>query len=99
MSNRKTAVVTGAAGFIGSHMVDLLLEHGYRVRAIDNLSSGRTSNLESRSSDPHLELQVRDLADLAPDDSLFEGAEYVFHFAGIGDIVPSVERQIGRAHV
>lgn len=94
MSNRKTAVVTGAAGFIGSHMVDLLLEQGYRVRAIDNLSSGRRSNLESRSSDPNLDLQVRDLSDLAPSDTLFEGAEYVFHFAGIGDIIPSVERPV-----
>ena len=43
---RDIAVVTGGAGFIGSHMVDLLLSRGYVVRIIDNLVSGRESNLE-----------------------------------------------------
>ena len=42
---RRTAIVTGAAGFIGSHMVDVLLEEVYRVRGIDNLSAGRLENL------------------------------------------------------
>jgi hypothetical protein len=44
-SQRKTAVVTGGAGFIGSHMVDLLVERGYRVRIIDNLVGGREANI------------------------------------------------------
>ena len=42
----EVAVVTGGAGFIGSHMVDLLLARGYRVRAVDNLLAGRLENLE-----------------------------------------------------
>jgi len=45
MSRKPVAVVTGGAGFIGSHMVDNLLAHGYRVHALDNLVSGRVSNL------------------------------------------------------
>lgn len=91
MSSQKTAVVTGAAGFIGSHMVDLLLDNGYRVHAIDNLSNGRSTNLDHRNSDTNLIFETKDLADLAPDDSMFQGADCVFHFAGIGDIVPSIE--------
>ena len=46
MSNRKLAVVTVGAGFIGSHMVDLLLDEGFRVHVIDNLAGGR---LQSRT--------------------------------------------------
>ncbi len=92
MSHDKIAVVTGAAGFIGSHMVDLLLDRGYKVHAVDNLSAGRLENLEHRKSDPYLVFEVQDLRDVRPDAPLFRGAEYVFHFAGIGDIVPSIDQ-------
>jgi UDP-glucose 4-epimerase len=88
----RTAVVTGGAGFIGSHMVDLLLERGFSVRVVDNLVGGRLENLTHQSHNPRLSVDVRDLRDVAPGDALFAGAEYVFHFAGIGDIVPSIER-------
>ena len=90
--SERIAVVTGGAGFIGSHMVDLLLAREYRVRVIDNLVSGRLENLAHLTDDPRLEVTVEDLRALAPDTPLFAGAEYVFHFAGIGDIVPSIER-------
>ena len=89
---RRVAVVTGGAGFIGSHMVDLLLDRGFTVRVVDNLVGGRIANLEHRQSDPRLSVDVRDLRMMSPGDLLFAGAEYVFHFAGIGDIVPSIER-------
>ena len=94
MSNARVAVVTGAAGFIGSHMVDLLLDSGYRVRGADNLNGGRLENLEHRKSDPNLDLAIRDIRDVSPEDNLFRGAEYVFHFAGIGNIVPSIEQPV-----
>jgi len=45
----RVAVVTGGAGFIGSHMVDLLLERGYRVRVVDSLAGGREANRSARS--------------------------------------------------
>ena len=86
------AVVTGGAGFIGSHMVDLLVERGFAVRAIDNLYGGRRENLKQHERDSGVVLEERDIRSYAADDPLFRGAKYVFHFAGIGDIVPSIER-------
>jgi len=86
------AVVTGGAGFIGSHMVDLLVERGFRVHVIDNLIGGRRENLAHHSANPDVVFEERDIRDIAPDSPLFKGAKYVIHFAGIGDIVPSIER-------
>ena len=91
---RKIAVVTGGAGFIGSHMVDVLLDHGYRVRVIDNLTGGRTANLAQHAKDSNLSFEKGDIRDIEPGASLFADASYVFHFAGIGDIVPSIERPV-----
>jgi UDP-glucose 4-epimerase len=88
------AVVTGGAGFLGSHMVDLLLERGFAVRVIDNLVGGRLDNLADHRANPRLSVDTRDLRAVLPGDALFAGARYVFHFAGIGDIVPSIERPI-----
>jgi UDP-glucose 4-epimerase len=91
MTSRPIAVVTGGAGFIGSHMVDLLLAGGYAVRVIDNLVGGRVENLSHVDADAPLEFFERDVRDLQAPDPAFAGARYVFHFAGIGDIVPSIE--------
>jgi UDP-glucose 4-epimerase len=90
--NRSIAVVTGGAGFIGSHMVDLLLARGYRVRVIDNLASGREANLAHHSNESRLSFERMDIRRLSPGEQSFQDVELVFHFAGIGDIVPSIER-------
>jgi UDP-glucose 4-epimerase len=92
MSAKPIAIVTGGAGFIGSHMVDVLVERGYAVRVIDNMLGGREENLIEHRSNPDVVLEQRDIRSYAPDDSLFENAKFVIHFAGIGDIVPSIER-------
>ncbi len=92
MARRPLAVVTGGAGFIGSHMVDLLVARGFRVHALDNLSGGRRANLAQHGANPDVVLDERDIRAIAPGDALFEDATYVFHFAGIGDIVPSIEK-------
>jgi UDP-glucose 4-epimerase len=85
------AIVTGGAGFIGSHMVDRLLDRGFRVRVIDNLVGGRESNLAHHANNPDLAFERADICDLEPEAAVFADAAFVFHFAGIGDIVPSIE--------
>jgi UDP-glucose 4-epimerase len=88
------AVVTGGAGFIGSHVVDLLLAEGYRVHVVDNLVGGRLQNLDQHKDDSNLVVEVRDIREIEANDALFNDAQYVFHFAGIGDVVPSIERPV-----
>ena len=90
----KRAIVTGGAGFIGSHMVDLLLERDFEVRVIDNLVTGRLDNLAHQASNPRCVIHQIDVCDLPNNSSLFAGVDQVFHFAGIGDIVPSIERPL-----
>jgi UDP-glucose 4-epimerase len=92
MRAKKLSVVTGGAGFIGSHMVDVLIERGFTVRVIDNLHGGHRNNLSHHEGRPELEFHLADIRALDPNSPIFDGAQYVFHFAGIGDIVPSIER-------
>jgi len=91
MSTKPIAIVTGGAGFIGSHMVDLLVALGYAVRVIDNMFGGREENLIEHRTNPDVVLEHRDIRSYAPDDVLFKNAKIVIHLAGIGDIVPSIE--------
>ena len=85
-------IVTGGAGFIGSHMVDRLLGAGRSVRVLDNFSNGSAKNLAHHKDNPKLEVITCDLADYAAVQGKFDGAERVFHLAALADIVPSIER-------
>ena len=87
----KIALVTGGAGFIGSHMVDLLLSKGYLVRVVDNLITGKHINLIKHNKNSKLVLDERDIRILDAKDKIFQDVQYIFHFAGIGDIVPSID--------
>jgi UDP-glucose 4-epimerase len=73
-------------------MVDLLIERGFHVTVIDNLVTGRLDNLKQHGGGTRCEVVQTDMTTLAADSSLFKDAEYVFHFGGLGDIVPSIER-------
>lgn len=92
MTAKPIAVVTGGAGFIGSHMVDLCVAEGWRVHVIDTLVSGRHANLAHHAGNPDVVLEQRDIRDYGAGDPFFTDARYVFHYAGIGDLVPSMER-------
>lgn len=84
-------IVTGGAGFIGSHLAELLINQGHEVIVIDNLTSGREKNLESVSSSPKFKIanvDIRDVDSLRP---YFDGVDWIFHLAGLADIVPSIE--------
>jgi len=83
------SVVTGGAGFIGSHLVERLVAVGDEVVVIDDLRSGRTANLAAVQD--AVELVRADIAE-DPIDAAFSGADRVFHLAGMADIVPSIER-------
>ncbi len=84
--SRSIAVVTGGAGFIGSHMVDVLLEAGLRVKVIDKVSGGREANLSHLEHLSELESYWMDILDLQPGHAAFTEADYVFHLAGIGEL-------------
>ena len=87
MSGR--AVVTGGAGFIGSHLVDALVERGSAVTVIDDLRSGRESNLAEVAD--RVELVHADIG-RDPIEHAFRPGDSVFHLAGMADIVPSIEQ-------
>jgi len=80
-------LVTGGAGFIGSHLVEELVRRGERVRVLDNLSTGKLRNL---AHIPGVEFQEGDLVDPAACARATEGVEYVLHQAAI----PSVPRSV-----
>lgn len=85
------AIVTGGAGFIGSHLVDALIAGGYEVVVVDDLRGGRESNLAEAGDRVEL---VR--ADIGHDEEKLSGlvreGDHVFHLAAMADIVPSIER-------
>ena len=84
-------MVTGGAGFIGSHLVERLLGDGHEVTVLDNLSNGRLENLSPVSSHPALTFEQMDVSDHDRITRFFAGVEWVFHLAGLADIVPSIE--------
>ena len=93
---KSTAVVTGAAGFIGSHLVERLLADGHRVIGIDDLSVGRKSNLDfARSAEAagQFSFHRRDVA-ADPLDEVIGEAQWLFHLAALADIVPSIQRPL-----
>ena len=92
MRKRQRALVTGGCGFIGSHMVDLLLKEEYEVVVIDNLVCGSFNNLKQHKKNPLLKFEKSDIRTIDTKSTLFKDIDYVFHFAGIGDIVPSIEK-------
>jgi nucleoside-diphosphate-sugar epimerase len=84
----RQALVTGGAGFIGGHLVERLLADGWRVRALDDLSSGRESNLAAVRGD--VDFIEGDIRDVDTVDRVVRGVEVVFHEAA----VPSVPRSV-----
>ena len=86
------AIVTGGAGFIGSHMVDLLVKEKFELLVIDNLINGRVENINKSSNVKFLKADISDYS--VSLDEYFEDVDYVFHFAAMADIVPSINNPL-----
>jgi len=92
-------LVTGGAGFIGSHLVEALLHRGQKVRVLDNLSTGKRDNLSFLSRLPeeaagNCELRVGDVRDLNTVRKSTVGVDYILHHAALGSVERSVEDPI-----
>ena len=87
------SIVTGGAGFIGSHLVDRLLELGHKVVVLDNFSTGRRENLEHVNG--QIQLVECDLSVKGDWTQHFHGVDWVFHLASLADIVPSIQNPEG----
>lgn len=88
MKNR--ALVTGAAGFIGSHVVDLLIENGFEVIGIDDMSTGKDENLSNHENFTFIKGDIRNLSLF----NMIKEVDYVFHLAALARIQPSIEDPI-----
>src|SRR5262249_20897756 len=84
-------LVTGGAGFIGSHLVDRLMAAGRHVRVLDSFVVGNRKNLEGHSDNPRLEVIEADVADKSAVMSACYGVERIFHLAARADVVPSIQ--------
>ena len=85
------AVVTGGAGFIGSHLTEELVRRDYSVTVIDNLSNGKISNIEPLLSSNQINFIQESITDLSALNKIFSDADYVFHLAALGSVPESVE--------
>lgn len=88
----ETILITGAAGFIGSHLADALLESGHRVIGVDNFSLGSRKNIEKALSHPHFQIHEADISEEAFPASFDPGCQvdWVWHLAANSDIPAGV---------
>jgi dTDP-glucose 4,6-dehydratase len=88
---RPTSVVTGGAGFLGSHLVDLLIERGHRVIAIDNFVTGSVANIDHLGGNPNFKFIQQDVTEFI---FLHEAVDYVWHFASPASPIDYLELPI-----
>ncbi len=92
MTGGGIVVVTGGAGFIGSHLVEALVNEGRRVRVVDNLATGHRENLAHVAG--RYEWMEGDVSDFDICQRAVEGAEFVFHQAAIPSVPRSVQEPL-----
>lgn len=88
-------LVSGGAGFIGGHLVERLVADGHEVVVVDNFVTGRPENLAGVAGNPRVRVHRADIARAAELEGAFDGVDWVFHLAGLADIVPSIEAPVG----
>lgn len=87
-------LVTGGAGFIGSNLCEALLDNGYKVRCLDNFSTGNINNLLSLFENPNFELLVGDIRNIQDCNKAVDGVDYVLHEAALGSVPRSIKDPI-----
>ncbi len=87
-------LVTGGAGFIGSHLVEHLLADGHTVTVLDNFSTGRMENLGQTKDNSRLAIHHVDVSSYSEITQFFENVDWVFHLAALADIVPSIQQPL-----
>ena len=87
----KHALITGGAGFIGSNIVAFLLEHGLRVSVLDNLSTGKRSNLREFMDNPNFRFIEGDITDYNTCLNAIQGVDFISHQAAMGSVPRSIE--------
>ena len=85
-------LVTGGAGFIGSNLCEAILGMGYKVRCLDNLSTGKQENIDLFAGNPDYEFMKGDITDLDTCMKACDGASFVLHQAAWGSVPRSIER-------
>ena len=88
--NNKSILITGGAGFIGSHLVDALLEQDCDVIVLDNFSTGRPQNLDHIAH--KIKLVESNISKPGRWQNIFENVDSVFHLAALADVIPSIEK-------
>ena len=83
------SIITGGAGFIGSHLCERLVDEGHEVTVLDNFSLGKKNNLKKIKN--KITIVKKDIRNLNSINKLFKGMQNVFHLAALADIVPSIE--------
>jgi UDP-glucose 4-epimerase len=100
------ALITGGAGFIGSHLAERLIHAGYRVTVIDNLSTGQIRNLAALEGHPNFRAAIEDIRDIHVMDRLVSECDLIFHLAAavgvqriISEPIETIETNIGGTEV
>jgi len=95
----KKVIVTGGAGFIGSHLTDLLLSRGYHVIIIDDFSTGKMANIEPLLKNKKVDFIQGSITELPLLQNLFQGVDFVFHQAALSSVPRSIEDPLSTSKV
>jgi nucleoside-diphosphate-sugar epimerase len=95
---QKTILITGGCGFIGSHITEALVKQGYKVRILDDFSTGKLKNIADLPTE-NVEIIKGDVANLVMVDAAVAGCEYVFHEAAIASVPKSINDPIGTGKI
>jgi len=87
----KRILLTGGAGFIGSNLCEHFLQKGYKVRCLDNLSTGRMSNIQGLLEHPNFEFVEADIRDFEACVKAVQDCELVLHQAALGSVPRSID--------